>query len=65
MGENLVRVEMQNLEDLYILFNQLKKGEIITSNHVKSIRPGFGLPQKHLNDIVGKSKRKYIKGISC
>lgn len=38
----------------------IKKGEIITSNHVKSIRPGFGLPPKHLNDIVGKKAKENI-----
>ena len=38
----------------------IKKGEIITSDHVKSIRPGFGLPPKHLNEIVGREAKQNI-----
>ncbi|MEA1989463.1 MAG: pseudaminic acid synthase [Pseudomonadota bacterium] len=32
----------------------LKKGEVITKEHVKSIRPGYGLPPKYLDLIIGK-----------
>ena len=32
----------------------LKAGQIITSEDVKRIRPGFGLPPKFYDDIVGK-----------
>jgi pseudaminic acid synthase len=41
----------------------IKEGELITSEHVKSIRPGFGLPPKYLNEIIGKkSKRSILRG---
>jgi len=33
----------------------IKEGEVITKEHVKSIRPGFGLAPKHLKQIIGKS----------
>ena len=36
----------------------IKKGEVITKEHVKSIRPGYGLPPKYLNKVIGK-KSKY------
>jgi N-acetylneuraminate synthase len=36
----------------------IKAGELITNEHVKSIRPGYGLPPKYLNKVVGK-KSKY------
>jgi sialic acid synthase SpsE len=32
----------------------IKKGEVITKDHIRSIRPGYGLPPKYLNKIVGK-----------
>ncbi len=32
----------------------IKKGELISLDNVKSLRPGAGLAPKHLNDILGK-----------
>ncbi len=41
----------------------IAKGEIITDEHVKSIRPGFGLHPKHLAQIIGtKSARDFKRG---
>ena len=31
----------------------LKAGELITPDHVRSVRPGFGLPPKMLNQVLG------------
>ena len=39
---------------LYIA-NNVKKGEIITEENVRSVRPAFGLHPKHYNDILGKT----------
>lgn len=38
---------------LYVV-NNLKKGETLSEKNIKSIRPGFGLHPKYLNDILGK-----------
>jgi pseudaminic acid synthase len=35
----------------------LKAGEVITRDAVKSVRPGYGLPPKHLPSIIGKVVR--------
>jgi N-acetylneuraminate synthase len=32
----------------------LKQGEIITPDAVRSVRPGFGLPPKHLDAVIGQ-----------
>ena len=47
---------------LYIV-KDVKKGDIITKDNIKSIRPGFGLHPKHYYTIMGKKfKGDYHKG---
>jgi len=38
----------------------IKNGEIITEENVKSIRPGFGLHPRHIKDLIGKKARRDI-----
>ena len=42
---------------LYVAQN-VKTGDLITENNVKSVRPGFGLHPKHLSDVMGKKFAK-------
>ncbi|MFL2597115.1 MAG: pseudaminic acid synthase [Flavobacteriaceae bacterium] len=47
---------------LYISKN-VKKGELVTLENIKSIRPGFGLHPKYFNQILGKEfKAEYTIG---
>ena len=39
----------------------IQKGEIVTERHIRSIRPGFGLPPKFEKDIIGKLAKTNIK----
>lgn len=39
----------------------IKAGEAITKDHVKSIRPGYGLSPKYVNKILGKVVRLDVK----
>lgn len=39
----------------------IKEGEIITLENIKSVRPGYGLHPKYLNDVLGKKSNKDYK----
>ena len=45
---------------LYIV-KDLKAGDVLTKENVRAIRPGLGLPPKHLNQVLGKSIRRDLK----
>jgi N-acetylneuraminate synthase len=43
----------------------MKAGDVITAECIRSVRPGFGLPPKHSNEIIGrKVNRAIIKNSS-
>ena len=42
------------------MYKRQAEGEEFTTENVKSIRPGFGLAPKHLDDILGKKAVKNI-----
>ena len=47
--------EISNIKfrrSLYFTKN-LKKGDLILSDSVRSVRPGYGIPPKYLNDVIG------------
>jgi len=41
--------------------NDIKKGELLTENNIRSIRPSNGLPPKFYNDILGKKAKVNIE----
>jgi pseudaminic acid synthase len=60
---NLTPKVIKNREfarSLFIVVD-IKEGDIITTNNVKSIRPGFGMSPKYLKDILGKKVLKNVK----
>ena len=45
---------------LYIV-RDLKAGDLLTKENVRAIRPGLGLPPKHLDQILGKKIKSSVK----
>lgn len=39
----------------------IEAGEILTDKNIRSIRPGFGLPPKYWNEVLGKKAKRYLK----
>jgi len=42
---------------LYVA-KDIKKGEILTEENIRSVRPGYGMHPKYLNDILGKTAQE-------
>jgi len=45
---------------LYVA-KDIKKGELITEENIRSVRPGYGMHPKYLKDLLGKKAKKDLK----
>jgi len=55
--------EVGNLKfrrSLYFV-QDLKKGDLVTASAIRSVRPGYGLPPKYLDSIIGKRVNHNVK----
>jgi len=45
---------------LFVIKN-IRKGECISDQNIKSIRPGYGLPPKYFNSVLGKKVKRDLR----
>lgn len=50
----------EHSRSLFVI-KDMKKGDVITTDNVRSIRPGFGMHTKHYEEILGKSVNRDIE----
>ena len=55
------QIEGRNFSRSLYIVEDVKKGDLVTENNVRSIRPGYGLHPRHLNDILNKKFNKNFK----
>lgn len=67
-AKGTVRYDLSEREEKSIVFRRslfaakdIKKGEIITNENVRSVRPGYGMKPKYLKDIIGRKAACDIK----
>ena len=59
IGQVYYPTEKENISGRYcsrslFICENIKKGEILNSTNLRSIRPGYGLHPKFLNELLGK-----------
>lgn len=60
LNEQTKKYRLRFGRSLYFV-KDIKKGEKITNDNIRSIRPGFGLSPKYMEKIVGKTVKENIK----
>ena len=51
---------MRFRRSLYVV-EDVKEGEELTQNNIRAIQPGWGLPPKYIENIIGKQAGKALK----
>jgi sialic acid synthase SpsE len=62
-GYSIKPAEEANLKyrrSIYVV-EDIKAGELITEGNVRRIRPGFGLPPKYFEEVLGKNAKVDIE----
>jgi N-acetylneuraminate synthase len=57
------QVNVKFRRSLYFV-KDLAAGELITSDAIRSVRPGYGLAPKHLDEVVGRKLARAVKANS-
>lgn len=54
------KLKSRELARSLFVIKDIKAGEVLTEENVRSIRPGYGLPPKYINNLFGKKANKDI-----
>jgi N-acetylneuraminate synthase len=54
------RASLQFRRSLYVV-QDMRAGDLLTQENVRAIRPGFGLPTKYLDVVLGKTVNQDVK----
>jgi len=49
------KIQSRNFSRSLFISSHVKKGDVLTKENVRSVRPGIGLHPKHLKEIIGKT----------
>ena len=60
LGLRITKEQKNSRRSIYVS-KDIKKNSKLTTDNIKSIRPGFGLHPKFFSEILGKSVNKKIK----
>jgi pseudaminic acid synthase len=60
LPKNIRKMREKFSRSLFVI-RDIKKGDILNENNIKSIRPGYGIHPKYLKDIIGKKAITDIK----
>ena len=58
---NSEEVENRKFRRSIYFVKNLKQGDLLTRENINKIRPGFGMPPKYFEDILGKKLKRDIE----
>ncbi len=61
LGRTINEVKSKRFRRSLYFVKSLRKGDVITSEDIRRIRPGFGLPPKYQDKVIGMTLKKEVE----